>query len=123
MITNAVTGPSVMVNLLSFEATRVFTVVGHRGAYAVDCRLETMCLEKIELSNWCLRRLSSLKQSVSTSSLFQAKDPWHEALMMSHCLLCLKDESPMIRRPPYHDETSLNLHDSNPTLPLSHPSV
>jgi hypothetical protein len=33
-----VAGPSVMVDLLSFEATGVFTVVGHRGDHALDCR-------------------------------------------------------------------------------------
>jgi hypothetical protein len=38
MITTAVAGPSVMVNLLSFEATSVFTVVGD---HAVECSLET----------------------------------------------------------------------------------
>jgi hypothetical protein len=52
MITTAVAGPSVMVDLLSFEATGVFTVVGDHAVY---CKYETTCFTEIELCNWCLQ--------------------------------------------------------------------
>jgi hypothetical protein len=42
-----------------------------------------------------------VKVVVSTLSLFQARNPGHEVLMLSHSLLRLKDELPlMVWRPP-----------------------
>jgi hypothetical protein len=47
--TSAIAGLSLMVTLLSFESTGVFTVVGHRLDHAVYCKLETPCFKKVKL--------------------------------------------------------------------------
>jgi hypothetical protein len=47
--TTAVAGHSVMVGLLSFEVTGVFTVVGHRRYYSVECKQDNVLQEDCAL--------------------------------------------------------------------------